>query len=352
MISTRVSWRRGFTLIELLVVIAIIAVLIALLLPAVQAARGAARRIQCVNNLKQIGIALHNYHQANNSFPLGSIVALSTAKTYGNGPWSVHAQILGDVEQRQIFNSINFYFASQGGIGSDVNSTAYQTRINSYLCPSDGSAGPIALSSYNASQGTTIGGDPQTTNGVFSFDSASHNGRVVGLQGITDGSSSTIAFGESLVGVVNWDSDTRRNHMLGVTAVKNALGLDAASNSAAVMTALSACSARIPVEAAAPGTYNNNNRSNHWAKGNTAITVFNAIVPPNSPQNPWGTCTNGTGTAAGSAPITNANSNHPGGANFLFADGSVHFLKSSINFQTYWALGTRANGEVISSDSY
>src|SRR3954452_11367606 len=99
--------RRGFTLIKLLVVIAIIAVLIALLLPAVQAAREAARRSQCINNLKQMGLGLHNYTGTYNSFPLGSVYGLTTDPgVYGGQPWSVHAQLLGFMEQQPLYNSM------------------------------------------------------------------------------------------------------------------------------------------------------------------------------------------------------------------------------------------------------
>jgi prepilin-type processing-associated H-X9-DG protein len=94
-------------------------------------------------------------------------------------------------------------------------------------------------------------------------------------------------------------------------------------------------------------------RGNQWYKGYVGITRFNTIVPPNSQQFPWSTCIFGTGGAsAGNSNFVNANSQHPGGCNFLFADGSVRFLKDSISRNIYWSLGTRANGEVVSSDSY
>src|SRR4051812_17389707 len=125
--------RHGFTLIELLVVIAIIAVLIALLLPAVQAAREAARRAQCVNNLKQIGLAMHNYHDVIGTFPSGSIAT----KGWGGTWWNWPAFILPQIEQTSLYNSINFSRSNIKNTAGDPNSTAWGTVVNAYLCPSD-----------------------------------------------------------------------------------------------------------------------------------------------------------------------------------------------------------------------
>ena len=122
--------RRAFTLIELLVVIAIIAVLIALLLPAVQAAREAARRSQCTNNLKQIGLALHNYHQTNNKFPQGHSQSMLNPTTYsGWGEWSAQAEMLNYIEAGTLYNAINFNFCGAQGYGAYCNVTAYNTPI-------------------------------------------------------------------------------------------------------------------------------------------------------------------------------------------------------------------------------
>ncbi len=214
--------RRGFTLIELLVVIAIIAVLIALLLPAVQAAREAARRAQCVNNLKQIGLAMHNYHSANNSFPEGAAMAPynagftyappqggNTATSSGNitswSNWSAQALMLNYMEQTAIYNSANFQWSPEwsGTQAYSTNSTCYLTVINSYLCPSDGYAGKNGwINSYAASQGTTLYGYPWSdqdyntyhkSTGVFAYQ------RAYGIADIKDGTSNTIAYSEWLV---------------------------------------------------------------------------------------------------------------------------------------------------------
>src|SRR3954452_10831889 len=139
--------RRGFTLIELLVVIAIIAVLIALLLLAVQAAREAARRSQCVNNLRQIGLALHNYHSSQERFPSGGACNQGTENCTAWNGVSAQAMILPQMEQTAVFNAINFNLSATDA----VNTTARDTKINSFLCPSDGNAGSGNNNSYAAS---------------------------------------------------------------------------------------------------------------------------------------------------------------------------------------------------------
>ena len=170
--------RPAFTLIELLVVIAIIAVLIALLLPAVQAAREAAQRAQCTNNLKQIGLAMHNYHQSIDKFPQGmsqSAASLPYTAYAGWGEWSAQSMLLPYMEQTPVYNSINFSFDMIYGTGGAINLTASTTLISSFCCPSDpnvafggapssseatyatwGQAGfPPDINSYRGSLGTT-----------------------------------------------------------------------------------------------------------------------------------------------------------------------------------------------------
>jgi prepilin-type N-terminal cleavage/methylation domain-containing protein/prepilin-type processing-associated H-X9-DG protein len=343
--------RRGFTLIELLVVIAIIAVLIALLLPAVQAAREAARRAQCVNNLKQIGLALHNYHSTNDSFPLGSILALASPGVYGGNKWSVHAQLLGQMEQMAIYNAINFAWAPWSNANANrIHSTIRNTEIKTFLCPSDGLGTYPDGTNYDGSTGTTILPGSQTTTGLFAHDGAKHNAMAYGMRNVTDGSSNTIAFSEALMGGNTWNSDMFRNDIEQVSLPSTALVQDAWSAYTPVMQALQACTTQANQDKSTrPG---GNNRNNSWTKGNDGVTLFNTIVPPKSQQYQWSSCANNQGLAAGNSQFANANSNHPGGANCLFVDGSVHFLKSSIALNTYWSLGTKSNGEVLSASSY
>jgi len=350
----KVSSRRGFTLIELLVVIAIIAVLIALLLPAVQAAREAARRSQCINNMKQIGLALHNYHQSTDVFPLAGTVAAwaPDGSTDNWSNWSAQALFLPYMEQTAIYNSINFNITAVRGDNNLqlMNTTALRSRIASFLCPSDGNAGQTWINSYLNSKGTTTQGLPSISTGVFSYS------RSYGLRDIGDGSSNTIAFGESLVGDSIDSPKKRANSTVNASDVSPSSSVvdpaTLANAQATIVAGLQSCTSKF-FSNTVNGADMKNNKGQYWGWGTDSMTGFNTIVPPNSQTYPWGSCRYGCGGCGPDASnFVNAQSNHSGGCNFLFADGSVKFLKDSINMPTYWALGTRANGEVVSADAY
>jgi len=378
--------RRGFTLIELLVVIAIIAVLIAFVLPALQGTREAARPAEVSNNLKQIGLALHNYHSSADRFPQGHSEANATPPYAANGyagwtEWSAQAEMLSYMEGGSIYNTINFSFCGGYGYGAQANGTAWQTVIQTFLCPSDNNAGlggapqfgtdnPPNINSYRGSVGTTslagwnngpgysscqpdplniAGGNPGCqpySTGLFCYWVA------FGIKDVTDGTSQTVAYSESLVGDpgATVSPNRRYNSVTGVTGAQIADVQDVESLPAATLQqALQACT----IAYQAGGGNLTNANGCRWGWGALTMTLFHTIVTPNSKQYQWNSCRSSCGGCGpDDSSYSNAQSNHPGGVNVLFADGSVRFIKDSISAGTWMALGTRANGEVITSDSY
>jgi prepilin-type N-terminal cleavage/methylation domain-containing protein/prepilin-type processing-associated H-X9-DG protein len=349
--------RRGFTLIELLVVIAIIAVLIALLLPAVQAAREAARRSQCVNNLKQLALAAANYESSNGSFPQGTKFQLYNGGSFNWVDASVWVQMSQYLEQGNVYNSWN----QSQGIYQGVQLTITKVGISTLFCPSDPTSGipkniggsyfdgpmpqtngfNVSYSNYAAMGGTW---NSWPTQGLSSFAQTQpnslgifFNGSATKIAGITDGTSNTFLFAETAHGLLAL-SDQPWWH--------------------------------------------------HWFAGDHGDNEIDTMHPPNPqkkfPETYSGryySCTGGVGIFFGSA-----SSFHPGGVNIAYADGSVHFIKDTINswqltqgsdplppgvtatnasdgtciwqmapgtrFGVYQALSTRASGEVISADAY
>ena len=351
---------RGFTLIELLVVIAIIAVLIALLLPAVQAAREAARRSQCVNNLKQMGLAVMNYEGTNGAFP-------PTAEATDGVDFGMKPRILAFMEQQPIYNSINWGISWNSSAGAP-NSTAYMNKINTFLCPSDGifpnyvRAGIIVGSSnYGNNIGTTLSFNGGRFDGpAYLVDNLTYGGPVT-IAAITDGTSNTAIWSEYRKGRATSTSTSvaPQNGSQGVvyqmalplgmtdTPKNSTTNPVIAGNLAQTLTALNAaCSSSNAPQYDLVG-YNwmdgwggQGGPYSHIMTPNHASCVFPTDSPP---------------TGRGSSEWRNmmaANSNHPGGVNMAFLDGSVRFIKNSVNVTTYAALGTKAGGEIISADSY
>jgi len=324
--------RRGFTLIELLVVIAIIAVLIALLLPAVQAAREAARRIQCTNNLKQVGLALHTYESATSSFPSG--------RTNYPNMWSSLAMLLTTMEGNPLFNAINFTFppfdlSGSGGLTNAPNSSVVSSALGVYLCPSDGTVRVVPNfggTNYVACAGTgantiPLGSFKASTTGLQP-DGVFYDTSQVRIASITDGLSGTVAFSETIKGNGQDSTGTLPQDRLRQFAEFTA------SSSAPLSTAT-----------CFTPTQWTGDRGREWARGSFIMSAYNHYYTPNSSTPD---CTNSGRAAA----LTAARSLHPGGVNTLFCDGHVQFVKNSVNQANWWALSTRAGGEVISSDAF
>jgi prepilin-type N-terminal cleavage/methylation domain-containing protein/prepilin-type processing-associated H-X9-DG protein len=335
--------RRGFTLIELLVVIGIIAVLLGLLLPAVQMARESARRAQCINNLKQIGLALNNYHTTFECFPMATTVAYSDPGVQTTwGTWSCQALLLNYLEYKPLYNSCNFDLTCWYNVGYAINSTVFNTQLAAFLCPSDELSGPVNNNNYMACMGAATNPWTLTASGVFS------NYTCNDFSTILDGTSSTIAFSEALVS----DSFHSTNYRDGVAAGSGATALtdNASTNQAGVMADLASCNQLWAARDAIPG---NEDKGYRWASGSPGVAVFNTIVQPNSTQYKWAGCRlDCAGCGLDFGQYENATSNHSGGVNVLFCDGSVTFIKSSVASNVWWALGTKAASDIIPKDSY
>jgi prepilin-type N-terminal cleavage/methylation domain-containing protein/prepilin-type processing-associated H-X9-DG protein len=374
--------QRGFTLIELLVVIAIIAVLIALLLPAVQSAREAARRMQCTNNLKQITLAMANYVDINGTTPLHQYRYSYEQGDYSRGYSGDHSWLCGlmpYMDGAVLYNAMNLSYTEEWAYSgavlgpSPVDMTVYKASVNTFLCPSDGiintcsgdttDSYPVGNFNYVGNTGhprnVLLPGDapnggnvPQLT-GVISMArmykqqgscataaKAATTDVNVTLASITDGTSNTAAVSESLMNDGSGNmADNRRN--LGYT---NA-GLVEADDVPALAV----------VQDGLAGWINWQSWSVYkgltWAYTDAwERHVYAHLLPPNAA--PINTYYTNTFRCSEGDSAMNPTSNHPGGVNVSFMDGSVHFIKNSVNLQTWWFMGTRGRGEIISADSY
>ena len=354
--------RPAFTLIELLVVIAIIAVLIALLLPAVQAAREAARRAQCVNNLKQIGLALHNYLSVTNVLPPGRVN--SYVANQGNC-WGAYAELLGQMEQQAVFNSFNFNLPPDTDPTTTLaaaNSTGFMTTLNSLICPSDPSAATLvpisggfyAVHNYPMCTGSNYSVVPNPTGTLAGVlpNGALYENSSVGPAGIIDGTSLTVAVSETVRSTAgsppgfNGAAAFQQNPLSGfvTTGDNSTTGPAIASDSDYQALCLNS-----------QGVFQAT-RGVRWHYGAPGHSLFNTIRAPNDKRYDCrGGLPHSNRTAATwsllSQNIT-ARSKHSGGVNALFCDGHVGFVKDSINVPVWQALGSRNGGEVVGGDAF
>jgi prepilin-type N-terminal cleavage/methylation domain-containing protein/prepilin-type processing-associated H-X9-DG protein len=373
-LSRRRPLLRAFTLIELLVVIAIIAVLIALLLPAVQSAREAARRAQCTNNLKQLGLAVHNYISQQNCFP-PVVENLSTAvmNLGDKNPWPLDwtAALLSQLEQQQMYNALNWSLS--GGTPEPANATVMYAKVATMLCPSDSLTQASCFPSGYKNYVANIGGPPVIYAWTGPFVSmrqdasgwpgqatgyTNMNSGTIGLQSVTDGTSNTAMFSETLVGngpaanTITLAATKRPTTYLFQVGVNLAPDLGA-TGTASALQFVQSCRA-LPgttpgFGGLAPGS------GNFWISGNTGSCLiwdaYNHWMPPNSMG-----CDNqndgNTGGYASEQDGVPPSSNHPGGVNICFSDGHVKFVSNTVGYQAWWAIGTRNGNEVISSDQY
>jgi prepilin-type N-terminal cleavage/methylation domain-containing protein len=320
------SNRSAFTLIELLVVIAIIAVLIALLLPAVQAAREAARRIQCTNNLKQIGIAIHNYHDATGAIPLT-----------GQNWWGPLAMVMPFMEQQFVFNSMNFMVRSQDA----SNTTATRTTLAVASCPSDIDRLTTATGHHNyaGNAGSTADTVAYGSSGPFNgpFNGSSRT-RAFGFSAVTDGLSNTAAFSEKLKGIGSVNTYDPLNPSATIVSVTFTSPYTPTTDRATCLASPPGPTATLDTQAAGQGA--------DWTRAYAFSAQYDHVMMPNT----WSCATGKNSDPNYAAP--SAGSRHPGLVNVLVLDGSVKAIKSSVTPNVWWALGTMAAGEILSADSY
>ncbi|QDU37971.1 putative major pilin subunit [Maioricimonas rarisocia] len=340
--------RRGFTLIELLVVIAIIAILIALLLPAVQQAREAARRSQCKNNLKQFGLALHNYHDTYNMFP--RFVQGSRYDGQGDGwrSFSAHAMVLPYIDQAPLYNQINFNINAcchNGGYSGspDTNDPLLNDkRLTVFVCPSDSPPQNMgAPNNYAVCMGPNTGFDADVNqgqqNGMF------NRHQWINISAVTDGTSNTFAVSE----LITTDQGGQVGSQTELARIRNGQSVKPEYNNPRAWGLATAPITKADVDGwgqacAAITSINGNRVGDKWFHGEPARTAYNTLLTPNSN---FPNCSfHCSGCHPDGGGLYPARSKHEGGVHSLLGDGAVRFISENIDWGTYQALGGRNDG--------
>jgi prepilin-type N-terminal cleavage/methylation domain-containing protein/prepilin-type processing-associated H-X9-DG protein len=339
----RIVSRHGFTLIEVLVVITIIAVLIGLLLPAVQAARESARRVQCTNNIRQLGLAVHQYIDSTGVLPPSMVLAGSGTKVAWSNGWSIHMRILPAIGQQNSFNALNFSVAYQ----DHVNTTVTSQVIATFLCPSEANQQPTSHQTFGNVGVNNYGwcmGDWFVWSGFVSTlpnRSAFGPNQSRSWAAFTDGLSNTAMMAE-VKSYQNYLRDCG-----GLSKVNDPSNIPPPNaNPLQIVPEYADASCMLKPDGHA-----------EWVDGGVHHTGFTTAWTPNKVTGNAMIADldiNGQREKQGGptfAAIT-ARSYHPGGVNVLLGDGSVRFVKTTIAGATWRALGTVAGGEVISADSF
>jgi len=330
--------RPGFSLIEVLVVVTVTGILIALLLPAIQATRETARRISCSNNLAQIGLALHNYHDSHRVLPFGCGTdydgVVSSLGTLNDRRYSTHSQILPQLDRQNIYHQLHFDvapFAPYVNSGaydqeclaskglSAINGPAAMTRISVFLCPSDIDRLESLWGHNNYRSCNGSGWQGRLGNGMFGQNSS------VRLEDVRDGLSQTAMFSERCKGT--WNHDLFDS----LSDIYDARGIWSEETFREFCQSLSPATAR--------AYHQNVDSGQNWLEANFNWTRYNHLVAPNAVSCKNGFTWDGVGMAA--------SSRHAGGVNVLFGDGHVKFVGNTIEVGTWRALGSIQDGDTV-----